>query len=578
MLRKIFCGLKFFLVMVSLFCFYSCMVVPKSVEEDNIRVEEDDEVLVSAAPNRKWTILFHFCVDNDLSMIPQVTNYIQTLSYVKQVDKANGTNINILVMFDGSNANSWYRDGYYSVSGGNFSNDLIVGKSEIDSGLVNETKKFIKWAIANYPAHRYIYVVFNHGRGFDDMSESGKPHNRSTVKGVAFDDTSMDCLTHKELREITSYFKSKIGQRISLVLFYACAMGGVELAYELRSNANYLLSSEELVSIRNWSFETFTNLAKNPDMPVTNLGKQFCIDACNVFRFHPCVWSLINLRKVDNLANAINVFARALTNYITRTPGAALVLDEIAYSCVSVKEAQFTKLYYYDLVGLLKGIINSKDIYDGAVTNSIPDVLNAYRNATVFATNVERSRELNGLYILHNNFRFITLRGSKLPPHYPVSIYNSILKFGKENAWGKYMEMMENYEVTFTNVDSYENVVPDTHEPDDTKEQARLIPSADVCLLHSLDKYYDQDQIKIYLTAGRTYRFETKFWLRFNTDTWMELWDSDGNQVAYNDDISYPHHLYSIIYYTPSVSGYYYILVKELWGNRGDYKLLVQSL
>ena len=84
-----------------------------------------------------------------------ISNYLNTLEEIK----ANDTNhdLQIVMLMDCFNSSSKFKDGYYYLTGGNFNDDLVEEKTEINSGSVTATKSFMDWVIANYPAQKYFF-------------------------------------------------------------------------------------------------------------------------------------------------------------------------------------------------------------------------------------------------------------------------------------------------------------------------------------------------------------------------------------------------------------------------------------
>lgn len=82
---------------------------------------------------------------------------------------------------------------------------------------------------------------------------------------------------------------------------------------------------------------------------------------------------------------------------------------------------------------------------------------------------------------------------------------------------------------------------------------------------------YDQDYFAVPLVAGTTYYFETgpsTTSLPVNFDIVMYLYDTDGtSQLSYADDNGAAN--FSVIAYTPSVSGTYYMMVEKYGGYTG---------
>ena len=147
-----------------------------------------------------------------------------------------------------------------------------------------------------------MYSIFDHGDGFNDSNTAGT-YSKKTL-AIAYDDNfnsniySSDDLTHYELEQITSYFKNKIGKKINLFYPFACLMGGVELAYEIKNNVNYILFSEESFPAESWSYEALESIIDNPNISEQELAISFCKSAKTYFNnYRTFTLSVVDLSK-----------------------------------------------------------------------------------------------------------------------------------------------------------------------------------------------------------------------------------------------------------------------------------------
>ena len=85
----------------------------------------------------------------------------------------------------------------------------------------------------------------------------------------------------------------------------------------------------------------------------------------------------------------------------------------------------------------------------------------------------------------------------------------------------------------------------------------------------TLDSKLDEDWIRVELVAGKTYTITLAgVWPDTDTDTILRLYDSAGEQVAFNDDVDYAAgKVNSLVMYTPAMSGAYYIGAGAYGGN-----------
>src|SRR5262249_885650 len=109
----------------------------------------------------------------------------------------------------------------------------------------------------NYPAEKYALIISGHGGGW---------------LGVGFDPTpGKACLTTEckkdplYMGEISTALADNTGNnKLELIGFDSCNMGMIEVAYQVRPYANYMVASEEGVAGTGFPFEPWVgNLKAN---------------------------------------------------------------------------------------------------------------------------------------------------------------------------------------------------------------------------------------------------------------------------------------------------------------------------
>jgi hypothetical protein len=166
---------------------------------------------------------------------------------------------------------------------------------------------FIIKSVKLYPAKHYALIIADHGYGF---------------VGVSFDDTDHDELSLTELKKSLS----KSGMKIDLLIFDACLMSMIEVAYQLREYVNVMVASEGNRIWFNapewWGWNThpypsvLTKLIENPSMNATELAKIFVEETEKMYSsaIEPVTVSAIDLSHVEELAQSIDSLVSSLRN------------------------------------------------------------------------------------------------------------------------------------------------------------------------------------------------------------------------------------------------------------------------
>ncbi len=127
-------------------------------------------------------------------------------------------------------------------------------------GAPDTLTDFITWSMTEYTADRYILILWDHGGG--------------AASGVCWDDTWRDdFLTLREIGQaLDACRKQDPSFHLDMIGFDACLMGNFETAVHVRSFADYMVASEELVPSSGWNYEWLGDLGARPDMDTQAVG------------------------------------------------------------------------------------------------------------------------------------------------------------------------------------------------------------------------------------------------------------------------------------------------------------------
>lgn len=196
-------------------------------------------------PRKEWTVLYWLNGNNDLE--PHLVRNLMDTEKVGSSDQVNivaqlsrpsqevvhGPDSKKRTGLDGD----WTGMRRYYINKGGSRTGLKNKAVEIQESSPNHgdpatLADFLKWGIEQYPAQRYMVVLGDHGKGF---------------QGMGFDYLHRDVLDLGELKSALSQVQSQTGVKPDVLVMDACEMGAVEVAYQLRDQARYLVASEEIV-------------------------------------------------------------------------------------------------------------------------------------------------------------------------------------------------------------------------------------------------------------------------------------------------------------------------------------------
>lgn len=315
------------------------------------------------------------------------TNFRQFFDATKQ-----GSNLTFVVEAGG--AYRWFTNGIADNSVGRYT--IRDGKmekvQELDSYLsmssASELEAFIKWAKENYPADRYMLVLWDHGGGLgtgygvDDLNQ--RDMNENPVRAINTD-------------EIISAIRNA-GVKFDMIGFDACLMQNIEIALAMEPYADYFVASEESEPGGGWFYTSaFGMLAKDPTVPTEDFGRELIgtYDQYNKAQSDKeqteYTLSLVDLRYVKPAYDKLCELLASHKDAINRSEA-----DYVDISLAVNSAYTFMNDEQVDLVDYLENL-KETDL-DSTVANE-PDIdeVIAYAKACVTARNRRCADGVNGI-------------------------------------------------------------------------------------------------------------------------------------------------------------------------------------
>ncbi|MFA6433666.1 MAG: clostripain-related cysteine peptidase [Elusimicrobiales bacterium] len=146
------------------------------------------------------------------------------------------------------------------------SSPVLMDLGNADMGDYKEAASFVKWAKTNYPARRYMFIIWDHGWGWIDPVKSGaKP---AADRSISFDFASGNYIKTADLGKI---FRE--AGRVDLYASMACFMQMAEVALELKDGADIIVGSEEVIQLPSFNFEDFfAQMLADPGVSAAKAG------------------------------------------------------------------------------------------------------------------------------------------------------------------------------------------------------------------------------------------------------------------------------------------------------------------
>jgi len=415
-------------------------------------------------PTKEWTILGYLAGDNNLD--GAAVEDINEMEVVGSTDQ-----VNIVVQVDRSadynlNDDNWRSTRRFYITKGadrrKITSELIKDLGPTNTGDSRIINDFIRETVSDYPAQRYMLVLWNHGSGFyvppemlsGEVAPSGREltararpklkrsffhQSRSGVlslnasqRGIAYDDGSQDCLDNKELKAVIAYMQKCIeNSKVDVIGMDACLMTMLEVAYQIRDHAHVLVGSEEVEPGDGWPYDLILNeLTRSPQMSGPELSKTIVNKYIESYDtgapFGPSVTqAAVDLSKLGDITLAVDNLAAQLLSKL----GSEQTQSDIYRAWKSTTR-------FYDNLYM--------DLYQFADTLDQISSDTKIQNACTDVKRIFEAKEADSPLIaerhLGENLKAVRGLSIYMPPFKNSSIFYKELDFANQNKWSDFID------------------------------------------------------------------------------------------------------------------------------------------
>ncbi|MFH0783927.1 MAG: clostripain-related cysteine peptidase [Pseudomonadota bacterium] len=406
---------------------------------------------------KKWTVMVYLAGDNNLDG-PGIVD----LKEMKSVGSTEA--VNIIAQFD-REGNKGESRRYFLRKGGTLDADAVANLGETNTGDPKVLQEFIAWGMGEYPAERYMVVIWNHGAGWDDTNVyrmvrdglkmdvsrkagivakaagesqgvvanrhirriTARPLSRALfgasiemalkTRAIAFDDQARDFIDNQELKKVLAAAKKKLKRKIDILGMDACLMNMAEVAYQVKGSVAFTVGSQEVEPGDGWPYDKIlAQLVKKPDMQPRELARLIVDDYLASYKAGDGVTqSALDLEKVDTIAGACDGLAKVLIENLPDKEVRAALL------AARNQVQSFENPDYVDLVDLAQLI--RQQITKAAIALACTGVIDA----------------VSGGFVAKSGFKGSTMAHAQgVSIYFPVKGISPLyakLDFAKKTAW-----------------------------------------------------------------------------------------------------------------------------------------------
>ena len=255
----------------------------------------------------EWTIMVFVNGKNNLEKF--ALRDVNEMEMIGSTDKVNiVVELGRMAGFDSSDGD-WKGVRRYLIKKDNdtskITSPVVQDLGKKDMGDYKSAIDFGKWAKANYPAKKYMFIFWNHGAGWI------KSKGIYSAKGISYDDETNN---HMDTPQMAKVLKEIGG--VTVVGSDACLMQMAEVDYEMKDYAPYIVGSEETEPGDGYTYDLLLGpLVKNPTMDGEKLAR-LAVDAYSDHYDQQSggyTQSFVHSKALPQFLQLVNAFAYEVT-------------------------------------------------------------------------------------------------------------------------------------------------------------------------------------------------------------------------------------------------------------------------
>ena len=235
---------------------------------------------------------------------------------------------------------------------------LFQYTSDLDSGNPETLHQIMTWTTKHYPAHSYGLVLWSHGDGWVVANTNTPPMQRSICidnnQNTSYSDrgSKMDIA---EMSEVLATFP-----RLEFILFDACFMQSVEVAYELRHTTKHIVASPAEIPGPGAPYNRIVKPMFASPFDATKIADEYFkayndADRENVLQDYGVLLSVVDCDLLEELAS---VTAEMIIKYADKE--SALDMRDIQHYC---PKPTTSRPNFYDMNAYMMRLITDEADY-----------------------------------------------------------------------------------------------------------------------------------------------------------------------------------------------------------------------
>lgn len=247
----------------------------------------------------KWLFVVWMCGDNNL--------WGYSDQDLEEMRNTNKKNVSVVVFYDGGGTS----DGILVLDNdGNWKAIMGITGVDLNSGSYEDLEYWLKYVFENFSSTYRALIMWDHGSAWigDSMYDSSK--------AISFDDTSGSAIAVKDLRmALENVINGALdGQKLDILGFDACLMGSLEVIYELRNTAHYIVASSFNEPADGWNYSFLDEITPDStqfsvaEMIVDSYRDYYSSPAYDSYRQDGLSLAVYDTSQVEGFVSALDSF------------------------------------------------------------------------------------------------------------------------------------------------------------------------------------------------------------------------------------------------------------------------------
>jgi|GEM_PF-5433647 len=230
-------------------------------------IDKDMEVKPEEKAHKPWTVMVYVAADINEDLADLLIEEVKSVLTV-----GSGKNVHILTQIDFPGKKK-KAERYYVYK------DVLARRAEMENVNMGDPatfEDFLNWGMS-YKADKYALLVMGKGTGWVSMDQVA--NNRS----FAYSDSDNDSISMQEMKSV---FSRVLGSgKFDTVAFNSGFMNQMEVAYQLREHAKYMIAAETDMPGIGFEYSVFLQGLKDMDLEVEDFARRVFISGATKHKF-----------------------------------------------------------------------------------------------------------------------------------------------------------------------------------------------------------------------------------------------------------------------------------------------------